>query len=1122
MCGIVGYIGEKQAQPILLNGLKRLEYRGYDSAGMSLILEKNKRTLSVRKLPGRVKDLERLLQRKPLTGSLGIGHCLAPDTYVFLADGRLKKLSELVNRESVISVDMENFLCRNSNKIKVFCHKSPNALYEIKTPYFSFVATGEHRIFAAKPSGEITEKKVKEITGELIAIPRRIPSVKNSRVHKLKKVPVEKHFIVSAFGRGKLRQYRKMKGHSFKVVESLTGVKAAYIKRIEKGGRLSIEERRLRRLLKCYNLEFSPKLFISKNFITNDVCLPDFITDKLMQILGYFIGDGHIAERMIRFKESNEEICRIYQSLFKEAFNINSSLKKRKGHYEFVISSRFLANWFRKNFPTLALPMSKKDLPDFVGSLPNDAIAKLIRGIFDAEGSVGLQAGQVSIGMTSKDIIQKMQLFLLRFGVLSTYNKSISKIKKWNNCYRLSINDRESIENFYKLIGFSSRLKQAKVLSLIKNMTGKTVKHFSFPMRMDFFYNNYLKPRGLKRHKINLWVNNSYVTNYRLRKIIDKIEQRGNDRALEIKKFVGKFLDSDFVWVKPVITQLRSPYSVVYDLEVNPTSNFIGNGVLQHNSRWATHGAPNQVNAHPHLDCKGEIALVHNGIIENYEQLKSELIKKGHKFRSQTDTEVIAHLIEEFYRNQPLEEAVRKALAKLRGSFAIGVISKREPEKLVGARLGSPLIIGLGKNEYFLASDVPAILDYTKDIVFLDEKELAILTKDGFKVTDLNGIEVSKKATRINWDISQAEKQGYKHFMLKEIYEQPKAIANTLMGRISTEKDAIVLPELKPLEKTLAAMQKIMIISCGTAWHAGLVGKYLLEEYARIPVEVDISSEFRYRNPILDDKTFVIAITQSGETADTLAGVRHARACGAKILSICNVLGSSIPRASDAVIYTHAGPEMAVASTKAYTCQLAVLYLLTFYLAKLRNSLSPSKLKQYIAELEDMPRLLEQTLNNKKVILQCARKYYHSFGFLYLGRSLNFPTALEGALKIKEISYIHAEGYGAGEMKHGPIALINPHLPVVCITPQSRVYDKMLSNIQEIKARKGIVISIATAGDKLVPHHSNHVIYIPKVAELFSPLLTVIPLQLLAYYIAARRGCDIDQPKNLAKSVTVE
>lgn len=599
-----------------------------------------------------------------------------------------------------------------------------------------------------------------------------------------------------------------------------------------------------------------------------------------------------------------------------------------------------------------------------------------------------------------------------------------------------------------------------------------------------------------------------------------RLEYRGYDSA-------GVAILSDKVGKKANRLQIEKRAGKLGILENILTQKPLAGNLGISHVRWATHGIPNTKNAHPHWCCANRIALVHNGIIENYEELKESLIKEGHKFRSQTDTEVLVHLVEKFYQDN-LEEALRRALRLVRGAYAISVICKDEPDKLVGARCGSPLIAGTGQEEGFLASDIPALLDYTNEVTLLDEGEIAVLTPRGLEVQNLKKDILSKEKIKISWDAAQAEKEGFPHFMLKEIHEQPRAINNTLMGRISEDKEKVLLPELKSLEKFFASMEKIVIISCGTAWHAGLVGKYLIEEFARIPVEVDIASEFRYRNPILNDRTLVVAITQSGETADTLAGLHAAKNSGAKILSICNVLGSSIPRESDAVIYTHAGPEIAVASTKAYTCQLAVLYLFAFYLASLKNSsyfTKPRSLKDYLINLEDVPAKIEEFLNNKdakKVIQQCTRRYHRSFGFLYLGRSLNFPTALEGALKIKEISYIHAEGYGAGEMKHGPIALINPHLPVVCIAPGDSVYEKMLSNIEEIKARKGIVISVATEGDKFISHHSNHVIYLPRINPVFSPFLTVVPLQLLAYYIAAKRGCDIDRPKNLAKSVTVE
>lgn len=539
-------------------------------------------------------------------------------------------------------------------------------------------------------------------------------------------------------------------------------------------------------------------------------------------------------------------------------------------------------------------------------------------------------------------------------------------------------------------------------------------------------------------------------------------------------------------------------------------------------TRWATHGKPNQANAHPHLDCKGEIAVVHNGIIENYETLKKQLLKEGHIFRSQTDTEVIVHLVEKFSHGAGLEEAVRKALKLLTGSFAIAAISKLEPDKLIGARAGSPLIVGLGKEENFLASDVPAILDSTKDAIYLDENEIAVLTKDSVSITGLDGRRKNKKPVRVNWDIAQAQKSGYKHFMLKEINEQPGIIEHLLEMRLKNGQAKIVFEEQKIPEEKLKAIKNISIVACGTAYHAGLVGKYILESVCSLPVAIDVSSEFRYRNLLIDSDTLVIAISQSGETADTLAGVREAKRLGANVLSVCNVLGSTLTRESDGIIYTHAGPEIGVASTKAYTAQLTVFYLLAFYLAALKNTLSAPKLHKYIEELQKIPKLQEEVLKQQGDIARLARRHAHFGSFLYLGRNINFPSALEGALKLKEISYIPAEGYAAGEMKHGPIALIDEYRAVVCIAPESKIYEKMISNIQEIRSRHGRIIAIATEKDEKIKALAGEAIYIPKTDELFSPLLVALPLQLLAYHIAVKRGCDVDQPRNLAKSVTVE
>ncbi len=558
-----------------------------------------------------------------------------------------------------------------------------------------------------------------------------------------------------------------------------------------------------------------------------------------------------------------------------------------------------------------------------------------------------------------------------------------------------------------------------------------------------------------------------------------------------------------------------------------PMSGSVGIG----HTRWATHGVPSEVNAHPHVDCRSRIVVVHNGIVENYQELKKALIREGHKFVSETDTEVVPHLIEKFYKGD-LEEALRKTVRLLKGTYALAAISKDEPGRIVGVRCDSPLILGVGKSENFLASDVPAILDYTKEVIYLDNHELVSLDRGGFSIKDLAGRTVSKKPSRISWDISQAEKAGYKHFMLKEIFEQGDVLEKILDERIIRGK--ICFGELKIEDAELKAFSRFSVVACGTAYHASLTGKYMLEELVRLPVFVDTSSEFRYRDPIVGEDTLVIVVSQSGETADSLAALREAKAKGAKVLAICNVVGSSIAREADGVIYTHAGPEIAVASTKAYTAQLAIFYLFTLYMAVLRKRIDKKRYAYLVRELLDMPSvvsgLLREYRSEYNAIAAYAKdfkKYYkqkhNKSCFLYLARNINYPNALEGALKLKEISYISAEGYPAGEMKHGPIALIDENPWVVCIATASKTYDKMLSNIQEIKARGGIIIAVATEGDrKILQHNINYLIEVPEVEELFSPLVVVVPLQLLAYYVAREFGYDIDQPRNLAKSVTVE
>jgi glucosamine--fructose-6-phosphate aminotransferase (isomerizing) len=578
--------------------------------------------------------------------------------------------------------------------------------------------------------------------------------------------------------------------------------------------------------------------------------------------------------------------------------------------------------------------------------------------------------------------------------------------------------------------------------------------------------------------------------------------------------------------VSPEGIELRRSAGKLINLEnairTEPVDGVYGVG----HTRWATHGRPTEENAHPHRDCTGKIVVVHNGIIENYLELKHELQTQGHEFKTETDTEIVAHLVEREMRADGLENAVRRALKVMRGMFAIVLVSVDDPEKIVAVRNGPPIVIGLGDNEFFVASDIPAILSHTRDVVFLGDEEMAIITRSGVQFTDYTGREVSKTTQRVLWDPIAAEKGGYKHFMLKEIHEQPTAARDTILGRVSLDRGEIFFEDLHVPAQKLKSLRKVIILACGTSWHAGLVGKYMLEALAQVPVEVEYGSEYRYRNPIVAPNELAIVITQSGETADTRAALHEASRKGASSIAICNVVGSAVTRDADGTVYTHAGPEIGVASTKAFTSQLVALQLLGLYLGQVRGTLSTDEIRAHIDELLHLPQTIEQAIKASAGIEKIAERFYSRTDFLFLGRGINYPIALEGALKLKEISYIHAEGYPAGEMKHGPIALIDERMPVVAIAPDDHVFEKMVGNVQEAKARGGAVIAITTAGDdrmNAVLDPQNDVqISMPRTSALLTPIVMTIPLQLLAYFIAVRRGCDVDQPRNLAKSVTVE
>src|SRR4051794_6589322 len=606
---------------------------------------------------------------------------------------------------------------------------------------------------------------------------------------------------------------------------------------------------------------------------------------------------------------------------------------------------------------------------------------------------------------------------------------------------------------------------------------------------------------------------------------LKRLEYRGYDSA-----GIAVAGNGDGLQIRRAEGKLRNLEEVI---RLKPMDGTYGIG----HTRWATHGRPTEENAHPHRDCTGTIVVVHNGIVENYMSLKRKLREEGHKFTTETDTEVIAHLIENYYvkananghGKTSLEEAVRKTVKQLTGVFALAVISTEEKDKIVAARNGPPAVIGLGKDEFFVASDVPAILYHTRDVFFLADGDLAVITPTGVQITDFDGKPLTREVQHVTWDPIMAEKGGFKHFMLKEIFEQPRAVRDTWLGRVSQDTGKVFLEEMDISEADFKAINKVYITACGTSWHAGLAGKYMIEKLAKIPVEVDYASEFRYRDPITGPEALTILITQSGETADTIAAQRESKAKGSKTLAICNVVGAMIAREAAGTVYTHAGPEIGVASTKAFTCQLTALFQLALYLGQLRGTLSSEESKKLIDELTLIPGKIETILTHEEEIEQLAKEYSKSQDFLFLGRGIHYPIALEGALKLKEISYIHAEGYPAGEMKHGPNALIDENLPVVILATKDESdehsvqrYEKTISNLKEVKARSGKVIAIATEGDEEIKESADRVLYVPRAPEILSPILEIVPLQLLAYHIAVRRGCDVDQPRNLAKSVTVE
>ncbi len=1055
MCGIVGYIGKEDALPILLRGLRKLEYRGYDSAGIAILHDgKIGRVRSV----GKIDNLIEKTKAADLPGVLGIGHCLHPGTVVQLSDGRTACIEDIVSGDEVVNIDTNSGIC-SRGQVRTFCHASPETLYSVRTPLSNFVATGEHTTLVYS-DGKFSEKRVRDLKpGDLLPFPKMF-SIKNPAPLSFHSVSVKRYYRLKTRGLAFLRE--RIRAVSREVVLQGSGLTGSYLDHIVSNDR-NFREDALQNLYSSFGYSFEearglhldPVNTIHGKFIR----LPEESNPRVMQIFGYFIGDGYAGERCLRFKDMDRGTLSLYKDLIEEEFGVSGRIGEMGDTSAGLLecNSLYLCAWLKKNVVN-----NEEAFVASLGNLPDDQIAAFIRGLFDAEGYVAQGSRQLGIGMNDEFLIRSLHLWFLRFGIVSSFRieQPSPKNNKPNVSFRLLVSNRESLERFRDSIGFGSEKKMGSLHFLIESVGSK---RFSF--REFFEYPSLVFSRVLD------------------------------------------------------VSPRPSDTDVVYDLEVSNHANFLANGICTHNSRWATHGGVTEENAHPHIAHAGKLALVHNGIIENYRELKAQL-SQSVKLQSETDSEILAHLIAEKYEGN-LKEAVRQALRHVRGTYGLACIHADHPDTIVLARMGSPLAVGSADGNFYVASDATPILPYTNKIIYLDDGEIAEIKGGELRVSNLRDEVVEKSAEEIEWNEAEAEKGGYPHFMLKEIFDQPQVFLDAIRGRFDEYEGTARLGGLQMTEEEMHSIRRVMFLACGTAYHAGLIGKYAFERLAQIPTEVDVSSEFRYRDPVLDEHTLVFVISQSGETLDTLAAMREAKRKGAKVRGIINVVGSTIAREAKAGTYIHAGPELAVPSTKAYTNMVAVILLYALQFGRLKHT-TPATGKRLIESLLKIPKQMEVILKQSDMIRGIAEAYKGYSDFLFLGRGVNFPVALEGSLKLKEITYIHSEASPAGEMKHGMNALLGPDLPVVAIATRNQLYEKMISNVEEVRARGSKVILIATEGDGDVRRLADHVIFVPKTMELLEPLLNTIPLQLFAYHMAVILGRDVDRPRNLAKSVTVE
>ncbi|MDG6898712.1 MAG: glutamine--fructose-6-phosphate transaminase (isomerizing) [Nitrososphaerota archaeon] len=1084
MCGIIGCVAEEPVAGILLEGLKRVEYRGYDSVGMATI---SSGAINVRKGVGRVDEVEGRLGMSKLRGETGMAHCLHPSTYVHLANGAVTTIEKMNVRDRVLSLDPVTMKIVPAVAVKS-AHRSPEELIRIRVDSTELVCSENHTMIVAR-GGKMEEKLASDVTvGDLLIRPKRITVA--GRPARLRPVELRRYHRMGKDAPQELRAAVRKSGMTLQEAADRCGITLAYLRHMLAGDR-TIKEGVLKTVSERLGVDLLAGASPASHSHGKFVRLPSSTSPRLMQIVGYVLGAGAVRVESMRMKDADLELLSRYRDLFKEVFSVDARILRSRGPGAWVldVNSVALRNWFMLNFAD-----RKEDLVFSLGAMTTEEVAAFIRGLFDAEGTVSLSAGQLLLRMTDQHLVRTAQSMLLRLGVRGSV-RSFEHGQEWNTVWELSVSGNENLAKFASAVGTESRKKMAKLRQAsLGTRGGSSYGAFSVPLTKAELRRMYPTP-GLNR----FLQRDEYFR--------DGTATAVHQRALELEEgrelagLLDRFLSSELLFERVnKVERIPADTDVLYDLEVEGTRNFIANCVFTHNSRWATHGGVTNANAHPHASCGEQVAVIHNGIIENYLPLKKSLAAKGHRFKSETDTEVISHLVEDEYRRtkDPLK-ATQGAVKKLRGQYAIVVMFHDRPDVLTGARKDAPLIVGVGDGKMFLASDVLAFIEHTDRTIFLDNREVVEITNDRVRLVGPDGKAIRREPNQVAWELSDVSKSDFAHYTLKEINEQPKTVVSASLQNPDN---------LERFAKAIRKAKSLYITASGTSYHAGLLMKFRLNKEAKVRADVVVAGELKEHTEFLGKGSVVVALSQSGETADVMEAVREAKARGAKVYSIVNAVGSSLARESDGVLLLNCGPEVGVAATKSFTAQVVVTGLVVDAVLGKRKSNGFKELSDAVAE----------ALKCDDQIRDLVREYRDRPDFYFVARGYESPVALEGALKLKELSYIHAEGMPASELKHGTLALIEKGTPVVVVNPSGPSHAESLSNAEELRARGADIIGVSDEQDEAY----THFIRVPRVQPKFTPIVEAVPLQLLAYHFALARKNDPDYPRNLAKSVTVK